>query len=118
MIPCNINANGTPIIGIRIQGNVVIVEPISGAVINPRLTALTRSTIPKTLQTTRAYLDQLRPFIRKYANGIAVTPIKMSPTPAGIPNAGGKIPWETPHRKAIPSILHVLTATRIEVILL
>jgi len=53
---------------------------------------MTRSAIPRTLQTMRAYLDQLNPFLRKYAKGIAVTPIKMSPTPAGIPKAGCKIP--------------------------
>jgi hypothetical protein len=93
VIPCSINASGTPIVGIRTHGNVVIVEPgNSGAVIKPRLIALTRSAIPKTLQTTRAYLDQLNPFLRKYAKGIAVTPIKISPTPAGMPKAGGKIP--------------------------
>jgi hypothetical protein len=93
VIPCNINARGTPKVGTRIHGNVVIVEPgNSGAVIKPRVTALTKSAIPKTLQTTRAYLDQSNPFLRKYAKGIAVTPIKTSPTPAGIPKAGGRIP--------------------------
>jgi hypothetical protein len=66
--------------------------PNSEAVIKPRLTALTKSAIPRTLQTTRAYLDQLNPFLRKYAKGIAVTPIKISPIPAGIPKAGCKIP--------------------------
>ena len=76
------------------------VEPgNSGAVIKPRVTALTKSAIPRTLQTTRAYLDQPKPFLRKYAKGIAVIPIKTSPTPAGMPKAGGKIPWDTPHRK-------------------
>jgi hypothetical protein len=106
-------------IGIRIHGNVVIVDPgNSEEVIKPRLIALTRSAIPRTLQTTRAYLDQLKLFLKKYAKGIAVTPIKISPTPADMPKAGGKIPWETPHRKAMPTILQVCTATRIEVVLL
>jgi hypothetical protein len=81
--------------------------PNPGEVIKPRLTAMTKSAIPRTFQTTRAYLDQLNPFLRKYAKGMAVTPIKISPTPAGIPNAGCKIPWDTPHKKAIPSILQV-----------
>ena len=87
------HARGTPTVGTRIHGNVVIVDlPNSGEVIKPRLIALTKSAIPRILQTTRAYLDQLNPFLRKYAKGIAVTPIKISPTPAGIPKAGCKIP--------------------------
>jgi ABC-type proline/glycine betaine transport system permease subunit len=59
--------------------------PNPGEVIKPRLTAMTKSAIPRTFQTTRAYLDQLNPFLRKYAKGMAVTPIKISPTPTGIP---------------------------------
>jgi len=40
VIPCSINASGTPTAGTRIHGNVVIVEiPNSEAVIVPRLTA-------------------------------------------------------------------------------
>ena len=108
MIPCSINARGTPKAGTRIHGNVVIAElGNSGAVIKPRVTALSKSAIPRTLQNTRAYLDQPKPFLRKYAKGIAVIPIKTSPTPAGMPKAGGKIPWDTPHRKAMPITLQV-----------
>src|SRR5919106_5493173 len=92
--------------------------PNSEAVIVPRLTAITKSAIPRTLQTMRAYLDQLYPFFRKYAKGIAVTPTRISTTPAGIPKAGCKIPTDTPQRKAMPIILHVCTATKIEVVLL
>ena len=84
---------GTAMVGIKIQGKVVIVDtPKSGEVINPRLTAITKSAIPNTFQTTRAYFDQVYPFQRKMANGMAVTPTKMSPTPSGIAIAGSKSP--------------------------
>src|ERR671931_1101501 len=60
MITCNASVAGTAMVGMRTQGNVVIVDtPKSGDVINPRLTAMTRSAIPNTFQTTRAYFDQL-----------------------------------------------------------
>jgi hypothetical protein len=99
-MPCNNSAKGTPKVGTRIHGNVVIVDmPNLGEVINPKLTVIIKSAIPRTFQTTRAYLDQPNPLLRKYANGIAVAPTKMSPTPAGILNAGCKIPWDTPHKK-------------------
>ncbi len=92
-MPCKANAEGTPTVGIKIQGNVSIVEvPKPGAVIKPRVTALTRSAIPSTLQTTTAYFDQLYPFHKKMAKGIAVTPIRISPTPAGIAKAGSRSP--------------------------
>src|ERR671919_2994189 len=91
------SASGTPTVGTRTHGNVFIVDmPNSEAVIVPRLTAMTKSAIPSTVQTTRAYLDQLYPFFRKYAKGIAVAPTRISPTPAGIPKAGCKIPTDTP----------------------
>ena len=69
------------IVGIKIHGNVVIVDiPNSREVIKPRLIAMTKSAISRTFQTTRTYLDQLNPFFRKYAKGIAVSPIKISRT--------------------------------------
>ena len=73
--------------------------PNSEEVIVPRLTAIIRSAIPRTLQTTRAYLDHLYSFLRKYAKGIAVTPTRISPTPAGIPKAGCRIPADTPRER-------------------
>src|ERR671912_2451613 len=119
MIPCKASANGTPTVGTRIHGNVAIVELLkSGLVMRPRLTALIRSAIPSTLHTTTAYFDQLYPFHKKIAKGIAVTPMRISPTPAGIAKAGSRSPWVMPHMKAIPPILHVWTATSREVSLL
>jgi hypothetical protein len=51
---------GTAIVGIKTQGIVVIVDtPKSGDVTKPRLSAITKSAIPNTFQTTRAYFDQL-----------------------------------------------------------
>jgi hypothetical protein len=58
----------------------------------PRVTALTRSAIPRTLHTTKEYFDQLYPFHKKIANGIAVNPMRRSPIPAGMAKAGSKIP--------------------------
>jgi hypothetical protein len=46
--------------GMKTQGIVVIVDtPKSGDVINPRVTAITKSAIPNTFQTTRAYFDHV-----------------------------------------------------------
>src|SRR5215218_8928213 len=91
VIPCRASANGTARVGTKIQGNVAIVEALkSGLVMMPRVTALTRSAIPSTLHTTTAYFDQLYPFHRKRAKGIADTPMRISPTPAGIAKAGSK----------------------------
>jgi hypothetical protein len=93
VIPCKASPNGTPTVGIKIQGNVAIVEVLkSGLVMRPRVTALTRSAVPSTLHTTTAYFDQLYPLHRKMAKGIAVTPMRISPTPAGIEKAGSKSP--------------------------
>ena len=62
VITCNARVTGTAIVGIRIPGIVVIVDtPKSGDVINPRLTAITKSTIPNTFQTMRAYFTQYAP---------------------------------------------------------
>jgi hypothetical protein len=80
-------------VGTKIHGNVAIVEVLkSGLVITPRVTALTRSAIPRTLHTTKEYFYQLYPFHKKIANGIAVTPMRISPTPAGIAKAGSRSP--------------------------
>src|SRR5215218_3595284 len=93
VIPCRTSANGTATVGTKIQGNVAIVEVLkSGLVMTPRVTALTRSAIPSTLHTTRAYFDRLYPFHRKIAKGIADTPMRISPTPAGIAKAGSRSP--------------------------
>src|SRR5919108_1421337 len=93
-IPCKASANGTPTVGTKTHGNVVVVGFVKPAlVIVPRVIALTRSAIPSTLHTTTAYFDQLYPFHRKMAKGIAVTPMRISPTPAGIAKAGSNIPW-------------------------
>ncbi|MGA7900124.1 MAG: hypothetical protein WCA39_14820 [Nitrososphaeraceae archaeon] len=64
--------------------------PNSEAVIKPRMTAMIKSPIPIMFQTMTARLE-LYPFLKDYAKGIAVTPIKISPTPAGIPKVGCKI---------------------------
>src|SRR5215204_5747332 len=80
VIPCRASANGTARVGTKIQGNVAIVEALkSGLVMTPRVTALTKSAIPSTLHTTTAYFDQLYPFHRKRAKGIADTPMRISP---------------------------------------
>src|SRR5215203_3407462 len=93
VIPCRASARGTPTVGTKIQGNVSIVEaPKPGLVIKPRLTALTKSAIPKIVHTTTAYFDQLYPFHKKIANGIAVNPMRRSPTPAGMAKAGSRSP--------------------------
>ena len=119
VMTCSASVAGTAMVGMRTQGKVVIVDmPKLGDVINPRLTAMTRSAIPNTFQTTRAYFDQLYPLQRKMAKGIAVTPTKMSPTPSGIAMAGSKSPWVMPQRNAIPDSLHVWAAIRREVVLL
>ena len=68
VIPCRANANGTPTVGTKIPGNVVIVELLkSGLVMTPRVTSLTTSAIPSTLHITTAYFDQLYPRHRKMA---------------------------------------------------
>lgn len=60
MITCSAKVAGTAIAGMKTQGIVVIVDtPKSGDVINPRVTAITRSAIPNTFQTTRAYFDHV-----------------------------------------------------------
>jgi hypothetical protein len=94
VIPCKASANGTPTVGTKIHGNVAIVEVLKSelVMIRPRLTALIRSAIPSTLHTTTAYFDQLYPLQRKMAKGIAVTPMRISPTHAGIAKAGSKSP--------------------------
>src|SRR5215213_5971063 len=94
VIPCNASANGTPTVGTKIHGNVAIVEILKSELVmmRPRLTALIRSAIPSTLHTTTAYFDQLYPFHRKRAKGIADTPMRISPTPAGIAKAGSRSP--------------------------
>ena len=62
VMTCSASVAGTAMVGMRTQGKVVIVDmPKLGDVINPRLTAMTRSAIPNTFQTTRAYSDQLYP---------------------------------------------------------
>ena len=67
------SARGTPKVGIRIHGRVVIVEmPNSEAVIKPRVTAMIKSPIPIMFQTMTARLE-LYPFLKDYAKGIAVT---------------------------------------------
>jgi hypothetical protein len=93
MTPCKASPNGTATVGNKIQGNVTKVEVLkSGLIMAPRVIALTRSAIPSTLHATIAYFDQLYPLHRKMARGIAVTPIRISPTPAGIAKAGSTIP--------------------------
>src|SRR5919112_2353594 len=92
-IPWRASANGTPTVGTKIQGNVVTIgDPKSELVMRPSDIALTRSAMPSTLQTTMAYFDQLYPFHRKMAKGIAVTPMRISPMPAGIAKAGSRSP--------------------------
>jgi hypothetical protein len=119
VIPCKVSAKGTATVGTKIQGNVAIVEVLKSLlVMTPRVTALTRSAIPRTLHTTTAYFDQLYPFHRKRAKGIAVTPMRISPIPAGIAKAGSNSPCVIPHRKTIPRILHVWTPIRTDVVLL
>ncbi len=87
------SANGTPTVGTKIQGNVVTIgDPKSELVMRPSVIALTRSAMPSTLHTTTAYFDQLYPFHRKKAKGIAVTPMRISPMPAGIAKAGSRSP--------------------------
>ncbi len=76
-------------VGKRINGKFSIVEIVGPEdVIWPRVIALTRSAIPSALQTTTAYFDQLYPLHRKRAKGIAVTPMRISPTPAGMAKTG------------------------------
>ncbi len=80
-------------VGKRTNGKFSIVEIVGPEdVIWPRVIALTRSAIPSTLHTTTAYFDQLYPFHSKIAKGIAVTPMRISPTPAGIAKAGSRSP--------------------------
>lgn len=72
MIRCSINENGTPTVGTKTQGNVFIVDTLfPEAIIVPIITAMTKSAIPNTFQTVRAYLDHRYPFRKKYAKGIA-----------------------------------------------
>lgn len=52
--------------------------PNSEAVIKPRMTAMIKSPISIMFQTMTARLE-LYPFLKDYAKGIAVTPIKISP---------------------------------------
>ena len=50
-------------------------------VIWPRVIGLTRSALPSTFHTsTTAYFDQLYPFHRRMAKGMAVNPTRISPT--------------------------------------
>src|SRR5919112_5588844 len=60
VIPCRISAVGTATVGTKIHGNDAIVEVLNpGLVIRPRVTALTRSAMPRTVHTITAYFDQL-----------------------------------------------------------
>ena len=95
---------GTANVGIKAHGRAPIVLC---EVKIPKETAKIKSTMPRIFQTIDARFAHLAPLFKKYANGIAVTPIRMSPIPAGYANIGLNIPTDEPHRNTTPPILHV-----------
>src|SRR6516165_497599 len=112
---CSMTNNGTRYAGISTSGNCamgpVVTSPAAPEARTelspPVLTATTRSRIPSRFQTTKTRLVA-KPGRRTRARAThgAVTPMAMSPRPAGQAKAPGSTPWAYRARNPSPAALH------------
>src|SRR5882762_4516357 len=108
-------SSGTANVGIKLSGSTVISPvPTSLGLIHravvPTVTAVTRSTIPRICQRIKL-LRRLKFASFKAARG-AVTPMTMSPQPAGNAKTPGRSPTVYSARNASPAILQDCTKVK------
>src|SRR5216683_1348134 len=103
-------------VGMRLNGSTVmaVIEGpcgLSKLAVVPRLTAMTRSAIPRNCQ--RMKLLRCLGLARLHATKAAVAPMAMSPYPAGNANIAGRMPRASKRTKVNPTILQACADVKI-----
>src|SRR5580692_6849745 len=115
-ITCNITKSGTKKVGIKLNGSTVIAamdapRGSSKRAVVPRLPAVTRSSIPRACQKIKP--PRYAGSASFQAANPAVTPINMSPYPAGHAKIAGNTFRACSRRNVNPTTLHTCTEVRI-----